>query len=128
MFIMTLKLVWSFQKAPTRFGLMRSGTMVAAVTIYITSVHDFKGITPKFVHLNQAGDIEVLHALTVPNAEEVMNDSLLNFKGKTVMALPQFLTKMLMDVDSKDPFKLFQAVCKALNDFDESHLAIASSL
>jgi hypothetical protein len=88
--------------------------MAAAVTIYMTSVHDFKGITPKFVHLNQAGDIEALHALTVPNAQEVMNDALLKFKGKTVMALPHFLTKMLMDADSKDPFKLFQAVCKAL--------------
>jgi hypothetical protein len=103
---------------------MQSGTMVAAVTVYMTSVHDFKGTTPKFVHLNQAGDIKVLHALTVPNAQEVMNDPLLKFKGKTVMALPQFLTKLLMDVDSKDPFKLFQAACKALNDFDESHLAL----
>ena len=83
-----------------------------------------KGSLQSLLHLNQAGDIEALHALTVPNAQEVTNDPSLKFKGKTVMVLPPFLTKMLMDADSKDPFKLFQAACKALNNFDESHLAI----
>jgi hypothetical protein len=88
--------------------LMGSSATAAAVTVDMTSVHDFEErITPKFADLNQAGDIEALHALTVPNAQEVMNDPLLKFKGKTVMALPAFLTKLLMDVDSKDPFQLF---------------------
>jgi hypothetical protein len=54
----------------------------------------------------------------------VTNDPSLKFKGKTVMVLPPFLTKMLMDTDSKDRFQLFQATCKALNNFDESQLAI----
>jgi hypothetical protein len=102
------------------WALMWSGATVAAVTIDMTSVRDCEGITPKFADLNQAGDIEALHSLTGPNAQEVMNDPSLKFKGKTVMALPPFLTKTLMDADSEDPFQLFRATCKALNDFDES--------
>jgi hypothetical protein len=74
--------------------------MAATVTVDMTSVYDFEGITPKFADLNQARDIEAIHALAVPNAQEVMNDPSLKFKGKTVMVLLPFLTKTLMDTDS----------------------------
>jgi hypothetical protein len=58
------------------------------------------------------------------NTQEVSNDPLLKFKGKTIMVLPPFLMKTLMDADSKDPCKLFKAACKALNNYNESQSAI----
>jgi hypothetical protein len=58
------------------------------------------------------------------NTQEVSNDPLLKFKGKTIMVLPPFLMKTLMDADSKDSFKLIKAACKALNNYNESQSAI----
>lgn len=69
---------------------MCSGTTAASVNMDMTSVRDFVGITPKFIDLNGTADIEALHALTVPSAQEVADDPSIKFKGKIVMALPPF--------------------------------------
>ncbi len=87
----------------------------------MTSVRDFVGITPKFIDLNGTADIEALHALTVPSAQEVADDPSIKFKGKIVMALPPFLMKTHIDMDFKDPFKLFKVAWKALNDYDNKN-------
>jgi hypothetical protein len=68
----------------------------------MTSVHDFVGITPKFIDLNGTADIEALHTLTVPSAQEVADDPSIKFKGKIVMALPPFLMKTHIDMDIRE--------------------------
>jgi hypothetical protein len=65
--------------------------------------------------------LEALHALTVPSAHEVANDpSLKAIQGKNSHGsmLPPFLMKTLIDINSEDPFKLFKAACKALNNYE----------
>jgi hypothetical protein len=76
------------------------------------------GTSPSFAKIQKATSLEALKTLTVPSQMALQKDGnkLLTFKGKCSVIVPPFLTKILMDIDSKDPFVLLQATCKALSD------------
>ena len=106
------------------WALMGSGATAAPIQVPMNAFRNHEAITPSFDDIHGAKTLEELKALPTPNRETTADNPTLSFKGKMSIAVPPFLTKILMDADSEDPFILLKACCKALNDFDERNLAI----
>jgi hypothetical protein len=78
------------------------------------------GATPTFDEIIGSGTLEELKNLKPASNTKLTAHPELLFKGKKGVVIPPFLTKILMDVDSEDPFVLLKACCKVLKDFDET--------
>jgi hypothetical protein len=59
------------------------------------------------------------------NSQHTRNSS--SRERKQGVIIPPFLTKILMDVDSEDPFILLKACCKVLKDFDKTPEMVEAS-
>jgi hypothetical protein len=65
-----------------------------------------------------ATTLEDLRKVAMPTSAAIKDYPELKYKGKKCIAVPPFLTKILMDADTEDAFQLLCMCCKALADFD----------
>ena len=69
-----------------------------------------EAITPCFNDIHGTNTVEELQALSTPSRSVVADNPTLKFQGKFSIAMPPFLTKILMDADTEDAFNLLKSV------------------
>lgn len=104
------------------WALLGNGATASPIEVPMNTFGDASGATPTFADIQQAKTIAELRALKLPSSNELKKkaNKRLKFDGKRAVATPPFLTKILMDADTEDPFVLLQTTCKALADLDSS--------
>ncbi len=105
------------------WALLGGGATAAPIQLPTDAFRNHEAITPCFNDIHGTKTVEELRALSTPTRSVVADNPTLTFQGKLSIAIPPFLTKILMDADTEDAFKLLKACCKALKDFDERNPA-----
>jgi hypothetical protein len=88
------------------WALIGHGTTALPVGVSKSVFNDHDGATPTFDEIIGSGTLEELKNLKPASNTKLTAHPV---KGKKGVVIPPFLTKILMDVDSEDPFVLLKA-------------------